>query len=99
MQVFIAAFLGGLLFLTESLVGRVLVTLGMAAVTYTGVNLAIDQFKDFALLQFAALPPNVVGLLSILRVGESISIVFSAIATRSIFDGVANGTLKKWILK
>lgn len=99
MQVFIAALLGGLLMLTESLVGRVLVALGLSVVTFTGIDASIDVFKNLAITQFSLLPPGALSLMSTLKVGESISVVFSAIATRSVIDGVVGGALKKWVLK
>ena len=56
MPVFIAALGGMLINIVGSLVGRVLVALGMAVVTYTGVNASLEAMKTQAIQSFAALP-------------------------------------------
>lgn len=99
MPVFIAAIGGMLINLVGSIVGRVLVALGMAVVTYTGVNASLDALKVQAITSFQALPPEVFGMLSIMKVGVAISIVTSAIAARLLLDGLTSDTFKRFVLK
>ena len=99
MPVFIAAIGGMLINIVGSLVGRVLVALGIGVVTFTGVNAALDELKVQAVQSFAALPPEVVGMLGMMKVGVSISIVTSAIAARLLLDGLTSDTFKRWTLK
>ena len=99
MPVFIAAIGGMLINIVGSLVGRVLVALGMGIVTYTGVNAALDELKAQAIQSFAGLPPEVVGMLGVMKVGVAISIVTSAIAARMLLDGLTSDTFKRWTLK
>lgn len=99
MPVFIAAIGGMLINIVGSLVGRVLVALGMAIVTYTGINASLDALKVQAITSFQALPPEVFGMLSIMKVGVAISIVTSAIAARLLLNGLTSDTFKRWTLK
>jgi len=99
MPVFIAAIGGMLINIVGSLVGRVLIALGMGVVTFTGVNAALDELKAQAIQSFAALPAEVLGMLSLMKVGVAISIVTSAIAARLLLDGLTSDTFKRWTLK
>ncbi|MBW8465936.1 MAG: DUF2523 domain-containing protein [Acidovorax sp.] len=99
MPVFIAAIGGMLINLVGTLVGRVLIALGISVITYTGISTTLDFLKAQAIGAFAGLPPEVFGLLGILRVGQCISIVTSAIAAKMVIDGVTGDTFKKWVHK
>lgn len=99
MPTFVAAIGGMLINLVGSLVGRVLVALGMAVVTYTGVNATMESLKAQAVQSFLSLPPEVFGMLALMRVGQCISIVTSAIAARLLLDGLTSDTFKRWVLK
>lgn len=99
MPTFVAAIGGMLINLVGTLVGRVLVALGMAVVTYTGINASLESLKMQAVQSFAALPPEVYGMLAVMRVGQCISIVTSAIAARLLLDGLTSDTFKRWVLK
>lgn len=99
MPVFIAAIGGMLLNLVGSLVGRVLLALGLGVVTYTGMSASIDLLKGQAVAAFTGLPAEVLGMLSVMRVGQCISIVTSAILARMVVNGVSGDTFKKWVLR
>lgn len=99
MPVFVAAIGGMLINLVGTLVGRVLIALGISVVTYTGITATLDALKAQALSEFAGLPPDVFGILGILKVGQCISIVTSAIAAKLVIDGLTGDALKKWIYK
>ncbi len=99
MPVFIAAIGGMLINLVGTLVGRVLIALGISVITYTGISTTLDFLKAQAIGAFAGLPPEVFGMLGVLRVGQCISIVTSAIAAKMVIDGVTSDTFKKWVHK
>lgn len=99
MPVFIAAIGGMLINLVGTLVGRVLVALGIAVVTYTGINATLDSLQSQAVNSFSALPPEVMAMLSMMRVGQCISIVTSAISARLVIDGLTGDTFKRWVHK
>lgn len=95
MPVFIAALWGGFIRIAGSVVGQVLINLGIAVVTYQGVDTALEQLKTGALDAFSGLPPDLVALLSYMQVGVAISIVSSAVAVRLGIAGM-NGAVKRF---
>jgi cell division protein FtsX len=99
MPVFIASIGGMLINLVGTLAGRVLVALGISVVTYSGINATLDALKSQAISSFTALPPEVMSMLSMMRVGQCISIVSSAIAARMLLNGLTGDTFKRWVHK
>ncbi|MCW5222828.1 DUF2523 domain-containing protein [Verminephrobacter aporrectodeae subsp. tuberculatae] len=99
MPVFIAAIGGMLINLAGVLAGRVLIALGISVITYTGITVTLDALKSQAISAFSNLPLEVFSILGVLRVGQCISIVTSAIAAKLVIDGLTGDTFKKWIYK
>ena len=99
MPVFVAAIGGMLINLVGTLVGRVLVALGIAAITYTGMNASLDVLKNSALSSMMSLPPEVLAIMGLMKVGVCISIITSATAARLLLNGVTGGTFKRWVHK
>lgn len=99
MPAFVAAIGGMLINLVGTLVGRVLVALGLSVITYTGINATIEALKTQAVQSFSALPPEVFGMLGVMRVGQCISIITSAIAARLLLDGLTSDTFKRMVMK
>ena len=99
MPAFIAMLLGGLINIAGYLAGRVLIGLGIGVVTYTGFKFGLDALKADAVASLLGLPPNVLDLLGILKVGVCISIVTSAVAARLVINGLSGDTFKRWVLK
>lgn len=99
MPLFVAAIGGMLINLVGTLVGRVLVALGLSVITYTGVNATLEALKAQAVQSFTALPPEVLGMLGMMRVGQCVSIITSAIAARLLLDGLTSDTFKRMVMK
>lgn len=99
MPVFVAAFMGALVNITASMVGRVLVSLGIGVVAYKGMSSSLIWLKDQAISSVTALPAEMLGLMAFLKIGECICIVFSAILARLIINGLNGDTVKRWVLK
>lgn len=90
----LASLLGGLLSVVSSVVGRVLVSLGIGFTVYSGLDVALSFLRDQAVSRLQSLPPEVVGLISYLGVGSALNIVFSALAAKMVLNGVVNGAKK-----
>ncbi|SCX69075.1 DUF2523 domain-containing protein [Variovorax sp. EL159] len=88
-----------LLQLVGSMAGRVLVALGIGVVTYSGINTTIGWAKSQAISAILGLGPEVVGMLTMLKVGQSINIVFSAMLAKAVINGVQGDTFKRWVHK
>ncbi len=99
MPIFLAALGGVLINITGSIVGRVLLALGISVVTYTGIDASLTWLKTQALSSAATLPAELLGLMAFLKIGECISIVTSATIMRQVLDGVQSGTFKRWVTK
>lgn len=74
----ILSLLGGLLTIASSLVGRVLLALGLSYVTFSGFQLGADWLKADIQSNMASMPAEVVSFLGFLWVDRAISMVFSA---------------------
>jgi hypothetical protein len=90
---------GALLNIAGSLVSRVLTALGLGVIAYTGINSSLTWLKTNAFDSLLALPPDVVGVLSLLKVGSCISMVFSAMLIRMTLQGMQSDTVKSWVKK
>jgi hypothetical protein len=75
---FIAALLGALLTAAGSLVGRILIALGMSYVTYKGFNTGVTWLLDQIKSNMSAMPSEVLSFLAWLWVDKAISLIFSA---------------------
>lgn len=99
MPVFIAWIGEMLLALAGSFLLQLLVSAGVGVVTLVGVNATLGWLKGQAIASAVSLGPQVIGMLSTLKVGQCISIIFSAIAVRATINGVTSDTFKKFVKK
>jgi hypothetical protein len=99
MPIFLAAFLGGLLSAMSSVVGRVLVALGITYVSYTGITILIDWIADEFADRIGDAPLAVVQVLGVLQVDTCFSILMSAISARLILKGLNSGAITKAVIR
>ena len=99
LPVIAASVIGGLISVTGTIVGRVLVALGVGVVTYTGVQAGIDSLLANLDSAIAGVPADILGLLGFMRVGEALNIIISAMSARMLLNGLQGDTIKKWVLK
>lgn len=88
---FVTAIFGGFLTLMDSLVGRVLISLGFSFITYQGFDTALTAIKTMIIDNFGLLPPTISQIAGLMKVGTAISIIFSAYAARLAIDGLTGG--------
>lgn len=99
MPIFLAALLGGLVSAAGSVVGRVLIALGIGYVTYSGLNVLFGWIKDAVFVHLVGLNPTVLGILGTLQVDVAINILFSAIAARFVVAGITGGSVTRMVIK
>jgi hypothetical protein len=99
MPLLIAAIGGMLINLVGTLVGRVLIALGISVVTYSGLSFTLDWMKGQAVAALGGMPSEVIGMMSTMKVGVAISIVTSALLARQVLNGLSGDTMKKWVGK
>ncbi len=78
---------------------QALISLGFGFVTFTGMQASLGWLKTQAINSAFALGPQIVGLLSIMKVGQCISIITSAMVARLVMQGVSGDKFKKLVKK
>lgn len=99
MPIFIAALLGGLATAVGSLVGRVLIALGITYVSYSGLNVLLDGIKADIFANLGGLSGQVLGIVGVLQIDTAINITFSAIAARMVIAGLTSGVITRRVIK
>lgn len=99
MPVFLAAMGGMFLNIAGSLVLRVITSLGIGIASYTGMSASITWLKNEVVSNVSALPVDVIGMMSSMKVGSAVSIVFSAMLARLLITGMSGDTVKRWVIK
>lgn len=99
MPAFLLALIGGLISAMGTLVGRVLVSLGIGYVTYSGLNASLDWLRAQIAGSFAGFSADAMSVLSALQVGAGVSVVLSALAARLVVSGLTSDTVKKMVVK
>lgn len=96
---YIVGLLWGALGLTiRSLVGRVLIALGISYISYQGIDALLTSIKTAAFNVLNNVPPEFIGIIGLARIGESISVVCSALVAKYALQGMS-GTFKKMVIK
>lgn len=96
----ILASLGGVLInLVSTLVGRALVALGFATVTYMGMSSSMNWMKDQVLDKINGMPADFVSALAFAGIGTAINILTSALMARLLLDGISGDTFKRFVMK
>lgn len=93
------AALGLLLSVMDSVVGRVLIALGIGFVTYSGFDVAIGWLLDFIKANFSGMPSDVLSFLAWLWVDKAIGMMFSAYSVAIGFKLAGSTTLRKMVQK
>jgi len=99
MPAFIAALIGALVQACGTIVGKVLVSLGISYVSYTGIDTSITWARDYLLTGLSALPANAVAVASTMKLGVCVSILTSALVARTVLSGLTGGALKRMVVR
>jgi Protein of unknown function (DUF2523) len=81
-----------LLALVQPIISRILVALGMSVVTFTGMSMVMDQITQAVQTAWGGLPGAILGLAGLAGLGQGLSIVFGAIATRILIWQLTKST-------
>lgn len=99
MPIFIAALLGGLIQAAGSIAGRVLLSIGVGFVTYTGVTASLDYLKGIIQSNINSTSSLVIAALGLLQVDTITGIFIAAATVKLMMAGLTSGTLKKMVFK
>lgn len=95
----IMSLLGGLTTICGSLVGRVLLALGMSFVTFKGTQAGIDFILVQIKTNMGAMPRDMVNFFAWLWIDKAISMIFSAHAAAVLIRTAGAGSITKLITK
>lgn len=95
MQVLIASIWGGFLSIVQSIVGRVLLALGMGVITYYGFGSVINDLTSMGRLSLTSLPNELKQIFGLMRIGEIFSLYVSTVTIKLLYNGVAGGTITR----
>lgn len=99
MPLFLASLIGALVQAAGTLVGKVLLSLGIGYVAFQGIDTSITWAKAAVLSNIGAAGAQTVAAAGAMKVGTCISILTSALTARMTLNGLTSGTLKKMVLK
>lgn len=93
----IGSIVGGLASAVGSMVGRVLVSLGITYVTYYGVDSMLDWARNEVLAKLNGLPADIVIVLGLLQVPAIVNMYFSAWIASFVLTGLQAGAFTKMV--
>lgn len=99
MPLLVGALLGALIQGMGTLVGKVLISLGIAYVAYSGIDTMLTSAKTELFSRIAGQGSVVVQLAGVLQVGTCINILVSAYLARLVVQGLTNGKLTSMVTK
>lgn len=99
MPLFLASLLGGLVQAASSIVGRVLIALGIGYVSYTGINALLTLIKSQVVSYLVGAPGTVVAIMGLLKIDIAVSIIFSALAARLVLQGLTSDKVTRMVIK
>lgn len=94
----VAAVVGGLMMAVDSIVGRVLVALGIGVVSYTGVSAALSKIQQMYSSGMGS-AGQLAELASYMQLDTCMAMTVAAVTARLMLNGIQSGTLKRWVLK
>jgi hypothetical protein len=95
----IPAICGALVTVVSSLVGRVILALGMGVFSYTGINASLDIFKGYFQSSMGSAGANLAGICGVLQLDVVMSIFIAAGLARLVIVGATSGTIKRLAMK
>lgn len=84
-----------LIIIVGPLVKMVLRMIGFGFVTYFGINLIIEQAKNYMIAEIGATDAPVLAILGLMKIDVAINIMLAAVSTRFILAGFDKATDRK----
>ena len=97
MPLLVASLLGGLIQASGTLVGRVLLSMGIGYMAFTGIGAMMDAIQTTVLGSISGQGAVVASLAGVLQIGTCINIMMSAITIKLSLAGLTSGTITRMI--
>lgn len=99
-MIWLYSLLGGLIQAAGTIVGRVLISLGIGYATYSGLDTSLTWLRDQIAGSFSGFASQSLSVLSALNVGSGLSVLLSALAVRLLLEGMsAGGAITRMVQK
>jgi hypothetical protein len=93
-------FLGTLLVgLVGSIIGRILLVLGLTVVYYRGIDVALTWLKSQMYDQFNAMPAVAIQLIGVLQISTCVNILFTAMGIKVTLLGLNSEGFKRLVMQ
>lgn len=99
MPIWVASLIGALIEVAGTLVGKVLLSLGIGYAVYSGVDTSLAFAKSQFLSGVAGLPADAIAVAGLLKVGVCVSMLISALTARMTLAGLQGGTIRKFAMR
>lgn len=99
MPLWVAAILGGLVQAAGTIVGKVLLSLGIGYATFSGVDVLLTWVSGQFMDGMSGLPVATVQIAGLLKIGVCVSMLLSAVSTRLVLAGLTSGSLTRFVMK
>lgn len=99
MPLWVASLVGGFLEVMASMVGRVLIALGLGVVTYNGLDAGLSFFRQKMIDSLGSAGANVAGMAGVLQLDVVLSILIAAATMKLLINGASGGAIKRWVGK
>ena len=93
------AIAGALMSVCASLVGRVIMSLGMGLVAYTGISAGLGYFQTLFTQNMNSTGAAVAGMVGVLQLDTCMSIFTAAALAKLAIAGASSGTVKRLAFK
>ena len=98
MPVLVAMIIGGLISAATTMVGRVLLALGLGYASYHGFDALMTFIKTTVFTQLGAQSADVLTLIGVLQIGTCINIISSAYVIRLTLSGLTSDVLRSFVV-
>ena len=95
MPIWVASLVGGLIQVVGTIVGKVLLSLGIGFVVFNGAEASLDFARDQFLTGINGLPADAIAIAGLMKIGVCVSMILSAFAARLLLMGLTSGAIKK----
>lgn len=99
MPLFVGALIGALVQAAGTLVGKVLLSLGIGYVVFTGLDTSLTWVRGTFFSTLTGLPAITLGVAGLLKIGTAANIIISALSARLVLNGLTGGALKRMMVR
>lgn len=95
----LVALLGGLVSIVGSVVGRVLLALGLSYVTFKGFDIGVEWLLSQIKSGVGSMPAEIVDFLAFLWIDKAIGVMFSCWSACMAVKMIGGGSITKLVMK